>query len=457
MQHSTSSNHPLSYPSLQVADRSFPKATYQHDCKTSDGRASVYVVHKLTKAKFIQTQIDGGRAMYGCIAFSVHTGCKKLFLSSKSNQTFEWNQFTQGELTELRPVVVGVKDFNHTFTVADEVDDTWIGKSIYFPKGARLASTVKAFAVSSRGAFPAGNGDQTGQVKKRLIEEFDSEHLATMRRTLIKESTTEMQIEFIREFCARGSFEKWVQQNLLKDLKCLNASDVLQDKLSESKFTNMPREVERQVGVKWKSLTLRVASRSSFWGVVTTNHIMNGVIEPSYLAAEPDNKISGLQRIEDAIAGGDGKKVDKVTRTILRRLCGLREARGPLRSLRSNCSFARAWWRENMIEETARVTGANQEAVACTLRKSQEFWEKVANLIVLTGASFGDEKIRVAFICALSKYAKNTRHKGLFLTKGSIDRCRERLRIHSVDQEFGVYEIDELVEFMTNEIVGPEV
>ena len=457
MQHSNSSTHPLSYPTLQVTDRSFSKATYQHDCKISECCASVYVFHKLTKAKFIQTQIDVGRAMYGCIGISVHTGCRKLFLSSKSNQTFEWDRFTQGELTEIRPVVVGVKDFNHIFTVADEVDDTWIGKSIYFPKGARLVSVVTAHSLSANDVSFAGSGARTGQVKKHPFVEFDSAHLATMRNALIKKNTTDKQIEFIREFCVKGSFEKWVQRTLLKDFKNLDASEVLQEKLSESEFTNMSRAVERQVGVTWKSLTLNVASNSSFWGVVTTNHILNGVIEPSYLAAEPTNRISGLQRIEDAMAGGDKEEVDKVTRTILRRFCGLGEARGPLRSIRSNCSFARAWWREMMIDETVRLTGADEVAVAHTLHKSQEFWEKVANLLMLTGASFGDEKVRVAFICALSKYENSDRYKKLFLSKGLIDRCREKLCMHSVSQEFGVYEIDDLVEYMINEIVETEV
>ena len=190
---------------------------------------------------------------------------------------------------------------------------------------------------------------------------------------------------------------------------------------------------------------------------MTTNHILNGVIEPSYLAAKPNNRITGLKRIEGAIAGGNEKEIDHVARTILRRFCGLGEARGSLRSIRSNCSFARAWWRERLIKETVHLTRANEEAVACTLHKSQEFWEKVANLLLLRSASFGDEKVRAAFICAFSKYAKSAKHKGLFRSKGSIDRCRKKLRIHSVDQEFGVYEIDDLIEFMTNEIVGPEV
>ena len=463
MQQTHCPHHPLSYPSLQAKDRSFQRATYKAHLKVSEDRLPVYVAHQLENANFIQAQISAGRAMFGCIASSGETGCRKLFLSTESNQTIEWDQSTNGRLTKALPIVVGVKDFNHIFTQSDQVDDTWIGKSIYFPKGARLASIAKVRQIPASRVPLVHKKPSPLKGKKRTLAEFDSKRFAAIRKALVDESATDRRVEFIREFRTRKTFEAWVQRELLNGSKIPDTSDVLQSRISERDFTNMPRQVEKQFAVIWKSLTLGTASRSSFWGVVTTNHILNDVIEPSYLAAKPKHKgtdlkrITGLKRIEDAIASGNKEKIDHVTRTILRRLCGLGEERGFLRSIHSNCPFARAWWRERMIKETVRLTRANEEAVASTLHKSPEFWEKVDTLLSQKDGSFGDEKIRAAFICALSKYAKSARHEELFFSSGSIDRCRKRLSMHSINQEFGAYEIDDLVEFMTNEIVGPEV
>ena len=450
-------NHLFPYPSLQDTDYSFPQATYRASLRVAGDNHSLNVSHQLVGANFIAAQIESGRAMFGCIASSGETSCRKLFLSTDSNQTIKWDHFAHGRLANALPIVVGVKNFSHIFTKSDQVDDTWIGKSIYFPKGARLASLAKARPVPAPSVPSVHDKPTPLNGKKRPFAEFDSKRLAEIRSALVDKSATDRQVEFIREFCTRKTFEAWVRRELLGDSGISDTSYLLKESIFEKDFTNMPRQVEKQFSVIWKNLTPGAASRSSFWGVVTTHHILKGVIEPSYLAAKPKGKATGLKRIEDAIAGGDKEEIDKVTRTILRRFCGLGEARGFHRSIRSNCSFARAWWRERMIKETVHLTGANEKAVACTLHKSPEFWEKVDTLLSQQGAAFGDEKIRAAFICALSKYANSARHEELFVSSGSIDRCRKRLSIHSVNQEFGAYEIDDLVEFMTNEIVGPEV
>ena len=259
-------NHPFPYPSLQDTDCSFPHATYHASLGVVGGNLSINVSHQLGNATFIAAQIKSRRAMFGCIASSRHTGCKRLFLSSKSNQSIEWNQLILGELTEVYPLVVGVRRFTHTFSTIDEVTDSWTGKRIDIPNGARLASLANAIPLPAPSVPSVHNKRNSLNGKKRSPTEFDSDRLGAMRSALIDKNATDRRIKFIQKFRTREAFEGWVQRDLLAGSRIPDTSGVLQKRISEPDFTNMPREVEKQFGVIWNSLTLGAASNSSFWG-----------------------------------------------------------------------------------------------------------------------------------------------------------------------------------------------
>ena len=415
---------------------------------------SMYVNHLLAKAPFVKSQIRAGKAQFACIFSSKHTGHRRIFLSSSSEQVVEWDQSYLGELTSVHSFIVTIDQIAHTFTSSDEVAETWVGKSIYFPKGARLSCLLDILSVSEKSNL---NIAKTLDGTKPHYREFDSEDFTSLRRSLIGIDKTLRQVEFIKAFCDKESFENWVNEKLYVTSRGVIDPEVLSIKLNERKFTNMPREIEMMASGIWKSLTPRVASKSSFWGMVTTKHIVNEVIAPSFLAADPTNKVMGLKRMKNAIAGGDKKEIDDVARTILRRFCGLGEARGHLRSIRSNCSFSRAWWREEMIAKATKFTGVDEGAVVLTLHKSQEFWEKVANLLFMKESSFGDERVNTAFIIALSKHVRVTEYRKLFNAKGIIDKCLEKLKERSRIQELGIFQIEDIIDFVARDIIASQM
>jgi len=354
-------------------------------------------------------------------------------------------------------MIVATEAFHHTFTAVDEVTETWLGKSIYFPKGARLAiDRTRQIRVS---AVDLENPSiHHGLPDRRLqFREFNAEMFQKLRASLIEKNSTASQVDFIKIFLSRESFRKWAMKTLVHSSSGYEEPRVFEHPLKEEAFTDMPRSLEKELFSLWSDLTPNIASRPSFWGMLTTNHIFDEVIEPSYLAATPGDSISGKERIERAVSQEDEDMIDDVTRTILRRMSGLAEARGALRSVQANCSFARAWWRESAIREVVEQAGANEEAVALTLHKSQEFWEKVASLLTVKNSRFSDQKVRVAFIAALSNYVDNAKFHDLFLSDGLINDCRKNLGDLSNVYELAIYDTVEIRDFIANEVIEPLV
>ena len=287
------------------------------------------------------------------------------------------------------------------------------------------------------------------------LKEFKATDFASTRKKLISRKGSNEQREFLEAARKKDTFIEWVISNIPFSEVGSKELSVYPEKLTENEFKDTTRYVERTAFNKWKELTPSLACRSSFWGAVTLNHIKCEVIEPPFLAAGNSSGQSGLSRIEQALRSNDSKLTDDVSRTILRRFSGLPEARGGLRSIYVNCTFGRAWWREKIISEVVSLTGGNEDKIAQTLRISQEYWEKLVNLLSTSNSVFGDEKIRTNFIWALSDHINNPDHSKLFRSKGSIDKCMQTLGIYSACQEFGVYENNELKQFMEKEVILP--
>jgi len=291
------------------------------------------------------------------------------------------------------------------------------------------------------------------------FKELESSLFTDLRSNLIKEKGSDEQIEFLNASQESVTFCAWIRNKL--DGKIVGARDIdlYPEKLSENEFKNTTQVVEENAFSNWKDLTPRMTCRSSFWGAVTFNHIEQGVIKSSYLAAPNNSRISGITRIKKALESESIKEKDDVVRTILRRFSGLPEARGVFRTITVNCVFGRAWWREYMIADIIALTQTkgNRDEISRTLRQSQEFWEKLMNLLSANSAVFGDGKIRAAFIWALSKHLDDKSHKKLFSSTETIDTCMNKLGVYSATQEFGVFSTEELCDLIENQIIGPIV
>ena len=294
------------------------------------------------------------------------------------------------------------------------------------------------------------------------LKEFDSSRYGDIRKSLIKEKGSETQIQFLEATLSNSKFIKWIRDELDANASGAKQLTLFPRKLTESEFKDSPPKVEKKAFEAWSELTPSIACRSEFWACATLNHIEKGIIDSSFLAAPSNSSISGLTRIDTALAmdreTAKGKKaIDDVTRTILRRFSGLPEARGGLRSIYVNCSFGKAWWRERIIDQTLEVTKGDRDAVTRTLHQSQEYWEKLVNVLSSRNSVFGDGKVRSTLIWALSTHIDDKKYKNFFLARGAIDRCMDLLGVYSAIQEFGVFEIKELREFIEKYIIDATI
>ena len=283
--------------------------------------------------------------------------------------------------------------------------------------------------------------------------ELDSGRYAELRSAIIDKKDNSKRKELLDVVRNSKNFQDWIRGELGHVVSGTKDLDLYPEKLTENEFKDTPKDVERIAFETWKRLTPRTASSCSFWATVTLNHIAKGIITSSYLATPRTPSATGLSRIEEALKQDDDEVIKDVARTILRRFSGLPEARGGLRTIAANCVFGRTWWRGYIISEVLKLTGGNREAITNTLRSSQEYWEKLMTLLSASNSVFGDQDIRSTFIWALSQYVDDKRYIRLFHSRGLIDDCVNLLGVYSAIQELGVFSKDDLLEFMSTQII----
>ncbi len=155
------------------------------------------------------------------------------------------------------------------------------------------------------------------------------------------------------------------------------------ESISEKDFRALPPDLELGLYRRWAHIPAEVARCSGFWGYVTTCQIAAGRIDSTHLTAT--NQLPRASAIDLALAEDAPAKIDRCVRDALRRMGGLRPARGH-RSVYVDCVFARAWWRERMVEE---ATSELADGVRALFRISgKSLWEElIARLIDKDGAS----------------------------------------------------------------------
>ena len=200
----------------------------------------------------------------------------------------------------------------------------------------------------------------------------------------------------------------------------------------------------------WRGLTAATACRSTFWAHLTLEHIRRGRIESVYLAANGGSLPGGAERIDLALRDATAKGpegIDACVRAVLRRLGGLPEVRGN-RSVYVDCPFARAWWRERLVEQATEAESERADQVRRIVRINQTYWEKLIDRIVTRNSTFGAINIRNAFVKALAQFVESDLDSALRNAKGLQRLCR-RVTAYQGSRELSILtdaELDLLME-----------
>ena len=184
-------------------------------------------------------------------------------------------------------------------------------------------------------------------------QEFDDAALTRFRRRLLRTKGGSEQREFLRAVRDDEEFLRIIRNSVTRQGSRDPA--LCPERLTESEFKQPPANTEADLYNAWSGLTPRIACRTTFWAYLTFRHIEEGRIRGSFLAANGGPGATGLERIDRVLqAEGESaaKQIDSCVRTVLRRLGGLPEARGN-RSVYVDCPFARAWWRERLVNEVS--------------------------------------------------------------------------------------------------------
>lgn len=223
--------------------------------------------------------------------------------------------------------------------------------------------------------------------------------------------------------------------------------------MTEQSFKEMTVDQEKTAHELWKEVPPKTACRVSFWAEMTIQHLKDGVIEEAFwLAANGRRTESGEERIDRALAG-EGE-MDECVRTILRRMSGLRSVRGN-RSVFVNPPFARAWWRERLVNRIANRDGSEGRAdLSSVVRRSQTYWENLMTMIVSRGSVFGSVVVQDAFINGLARNFR-AHPQSPFKNAKTLESTLRRFSNVAAARELGVLtfeEIGEIVETLLAEL-----
>ena len=283
------------------------------------------------------------------------------------------------------------------------------------------------------------------EVADSLKELVDADY-TRFRSTLLRDKGHERQREFLEQVRRTSQFLDCV--SVLPTVGSFEV-DLAPSPMTEGEFKDPPGDTERELYTSWSALPPSVACRSTFWASLTLDHIKGGHLESVYLAANGGNLPGGAERIDSALKDTTSQapqRIDSCVRTVLRRLGGLPEVRGN-RSVYVDCPFARAWWRERMVEQVAGDDDEVAAQVRVVIRISQTYWEKLVDRIVFRNSTFGSVNIRNAFLRALGQILDDD--PGSKLTSStSLQRICRRATAYQGSRELSILDDDELDSLM---------
>ena len=255
------------------------------------------------------------------------------------------------------------------------------------------------------------------------FRELSDSDYTRLRKNLLRTKGSDRQREFLEMVRDNAAF-----QERFAEIPTVGTTDpaVADDPMTESEFKDPPSDTEQTLYGSWRALTPAIACRSTFWAHVTLEHIRRARIDSVYLAANGGNLPGGAERIDFALGNKTAtgpQQIDACVRTVLRRLGGLPEVRGN-RSVYVDCPFARAWWRERLVEQATYADPQRAGEVRNIIRINQTYWEKLIDRIVTRNSTFGSTNIRNAFIKALAHFVQSSPDCAQANAKGLQRLCR---------------------------------
>ena len=278
------------------------------------------------------------------------------------------------------------------------------------------------------------------------VKELIDADYTRLRRNLLRKKGSDRQRQFLEKVRDSSQFLAYISE--LPTLGSLEV-DLAPNPMTESEFKDPPADTERDLYVSWSHLTPSVACRSTFWACLTLDHIRKGYIHSAYLAANGGSLSGGAERVDLALndeTSQGPQRIDACVRTVLRRLGGLPEIRGN-RSVYVDCPFARAWWRERMVEQVAQGDEDTAARVRAVIRISQTYWEKLVDRIVFRNSTFGSENIRTAFLRSLAQLLAHDPRPGL-RSSATLQRICRRATVYQGSRELSILDDKELHELM---------
>ena len=254
--------------------------------------------------------------------------------------------------------------------------------------------------------------------------EFDDAAFTRFRRKLLRTKGGPEQRGFLQVVRDDEEFLRIVRDRVGTDGS--RDPSLCPDVLTESEFKRPPASTEADLYRAWSSLPPRVACRTTFWAKLTCLHIENGRIRATYLAANGISGATGAERIDRVLQGESesaAKQVDDCVRTVLRRLGGLPEARGN-KSVYVDCPFARAWWRERLVNEVSNGDLGRAESVREVTRVNPTYWEELVVLVVSRNSVLGSHEVRDRFLLSLADLVEREDGTPLRKAKNLRAACR---------------------------------
>ncbi|MCQ3807341.1 MAG: hypothetical protein OXB92_10260 [Acidimicrobiaceae bacterium] len=268
-------------------------------------------------------------------------------------------------------------------------------------------------ALISRAAFRDWQSDLIYQGKRYRSQSEED-------RAVIQRETAQRQ-QVLADAIARGP-------HAVRDYLCnitsrskafalLNELPALPCPLTEAEMAQTTFHVDREVSSvldDW-GITPMLAGESSFWALCHARWIGEGMF--------PD----GVARV---FAGGDktASDTEAMTRTFLRRVCGLPVERGNT-SVITNCVLSAAWWRFRLAKEVSDTLANEGEALgvaeAHRVLQGSVIWETFVMNMIRRLASLNSPRARAAVVLALHEHSRSDR--GRSVPREVVTGCMQKV------------------------------
>lgn len=187
--------------------------------------------------------------------------------------------------------------------------------------------------------------------------------------------------------------------------------------LTEAEMVQTTFHVDREVSSTMDDwgITPMLAGESSFWALCHARWIGDGMF--------PD----GVARV---FAGGEktASDTEAMTRTFLRRVCGLPVERGNT-SVITDCVLSAAWWRFRLAREAAKTLANEGEALSVAeahrVLQGSVIWETFVMNMIRRLASLNSQRARAAVVLALHEHSR--RNRGRSVPREVVTGCMQKV------------------------------